>query len=66
MTECISLTMGRQITTGKLGVRGSRASGVNYADSSATWHEALQLCTTGLYTCQANWMLASTWQVLST
>ena len=33
-------------------------------DSSAKWHEALQLCTTGLSTCQAGWMLASTWQVL--
>jgi len=33
-------------------------------DSSTKWDEALQLSTTGLSTCQAGWMHASTWQVL--
>lgn len=33
-------------------------------DSSTKWREALQLSTTGLSTCQAGWMDASTWQVL--
>lgn len=33
-------------------------------DSSAEWHEVLQLCTTGLSHLHKGWMLASTWQVL--
>lgn len=33
-------------------------------DSSAKWHEALQLSKTGFSFFQASWMLSSTWQVL--